>query len=392
MKINLNKYLLYSSVFAIFTEAFFFNFIIDWKLLYLIIFVNFIILLKYKKLTFNINFINLLIFFFIHGVISYTKIKIPYNFMLSQILGIAVVGTYYYNFVKLYKPIEIINVYCKMAFWVALIGYPMFFLGFNFGQHGDTRLYSIFKEPAHYVIVVLPACYYFFKEKKYFSFLVIFGTLILSSSSLGYVGCGLLFLLPNLTLKRVKYFLAITPLLVITFIYVYNNFEFFKMRVEETYSSLNVINTGKFDEYTNLSTYVLVSNMYVAKKNVIEHPLGSGIGSHHFMHTQHYLKEMRPPPYLVSQNKQTDNSFDANSLFTRICSEFGIIGFLSIVFALFFVSKSYKHKELYFAQGVVIYFLLKLFRDGTYFPPELFFFIWIFYFSYKDFLATKLTQ
>ncbi|WP_339889640.1 O-antigen ligase family protein [uncultured Flavobacterium sp.] len=392
MKINLNKYLLYSSVFAIFTEAFFFNFIIDWKLLYLIIFANFILLLKYKKITFNIYFVALLAFFFIHGVITYTVIKIPYNFMLSQILGIAVVGTYYYNFVKLYKPIEIINVYCKMAFWIALIGYPMFFLGINFGQVGDTRLYSIFKEPAHYVIVVLPACYYFFKEKKYLSFLVVFGTLILSSSSLGYVGCGLLFLLPNLTLKRVKYFLAITPLLVITFIYVYNNFEFFKMRVEETYSSLNVANTGKFDEYTNLSTYVLISNVYIAKKNIIDHPLGSGIGSHHYMHTQHYLKEMRPPPYLVSQKKQTDNSFDANSLFTRICSEFGLIGFIGIILGLIYLTKSYNHKELYFAQGIAIYFLLKLFRDGTYFPPELFFFIWIFYFSYKDFFAKKLTQ
>ena len=37
MKIDLKKYLLYSSVFAIFTEAFFIHFIIDWKLLYLII-------------------------------------------------------------------------------------------------------------------------------------------------------------------------------------------------------------------------------------------------------------------------------------------------------------------------------------------------------------------
>jgi len=392
MKINTHKYLLYSSVFAIFTEAFFFNLIIDWKLLYLIIFTNYLIILNQKKIKFNIYFVLLLLFFFVHGLISYTIIKIPYNFMASQILGIAVVGTYYYNFVSLYKPSEIINVYCKMAFWVAVIGYPLYFLGIHVGNDGETRFYSFFKEPAHYVIVVLPACYYYFKQKNYLRFFVIFSTLILSSSSLGYVGCGLLFLLPNLTLKRVGYFLAVTPVIFITFIYVYANFPFFKMRVEETYSSLNVIETGKFKNYTNLSTYVLISNMYIAKNNIIDHPLGSGIGSHHYMHTQRYLKIMRPPEYLVIQKKHKDNSFDANSLFTRLCSEFGVFGFILIITSLFFFAKTYKHKELYFAQGLVIYFLLKLFRDGTYFPPELFFFIWTYFFLYKEFMNNRLDQ
>ena len=392
MKINLKQYLLYSSVFAIFTEAFFFNYIIDWKLLYVIIFVNFIVILKIKEITFHKYFVALLAFFFIHGVLNYTIIGIPYNFMISQILGIAVVGTYYYNLVSIYKPTEVIKVYCKMALWVAIIGYPLYFLGIHVGNEGEQRFYSFFKEPAHYAIVVLPACYYYFKQKQYFPFLVIFSTLILSSSSLGYVGCALLFLLPNLTFKRIGYFIAITPVLILTFIYVYQNFEFFKMRVGETYDSLNVVNTGKFENYTNLSTYVLISNVYIAKKNVIDHPLGSGIGSHHYMHTKRYLKEMRPPAYLVSQGKQKDNSFDANSLFTRLCSEFGIFGFFSIVFSLVFLAKCYKHNELYFAQGIVIYFLLKLFRDGTYFPPELFFFIWIFYFSYKEFVSKKEVQ
>ena len=312
--------------------------------------------------------------------------------MLSQIIGIAILGTYYYNFVSLYKPIEIINLYCKMAFWVAVIGYPLYFLGIQVGNAGDDRFYSFFKEPAHYCIVVLPACYYYFKQKNYLRFLIILSTLILSSSSLGYVGCGLLFLLPNLTLKRVGYFFAVTPVLVLSFIFVYSNYPFFKMRVQETYSNLNVINTGKFEEYTNLSSYVLISNIYIAKKNIEDHPLGSGIGSHHYMHTQKYLKLMRPPEYLVTQHKQTDNSFDANSLFTRICSEFGLIGFVFIIISLVFLARSYKHDEMFFAQGVVIYFLLKLFRDGTYFPPEFFFFVWLFYFTYKDFISQKVTQ
>ena len=386
MKFSLKKYLLYSSVFAIFTEAFFFNYIIDWKLLYLIILVNYILLFRIKKITFNYYFLGLLIFFFVHGAIAYNIISIPYNFMLSQILGIAIVGTYYYNFIPLYDKEDIIKVYLNICLFVAIIAYPLFFLNINVN---DGRLQSIFKEPAHYVVVVLPACYYFLKTKRYLNFAILFGTLILSNSSLGYIGCGLMFLIPNLTLKRLKYLTALIPVIFAVFYYVYVEYPFFKLRVEETYKSLNVINTGKFGEYTNLSSYVLISNLFIAKKNIADHPLGSGIGSHHYMHTQRYLKEMRPPPYLRTIDRYRDNSFDANSLFTRICSEFGVLGFVFIIFALYYASKVYSSNELFFAQGIVIYILLKLLRDGHYFPPEFYFFIWLLYYSLRDYNSKK---
>jgi hypothetical protein len=305
--------------------------------------------------------------------------------MISQILGIAVIGTYFYNFTALFKPIEIVRVYGKMCVYVALIGYVLHFLGINYV---DGRLNIIFKEPAHYVIVVIPACYYYLKTKKYLSFAIIFGTLILSNSSLGYIGCGLLFLIPNLTLKRIGYLVGLLPVVAIVFYYAYTELPFFRLRVDDTYSSLNVINTGKFEPYTNLSSYVLISNMFIAKKNIADHPLGSGIGSHHYMHTEIYSKQMRTPKYIRIEHKQFDNSFDANSLFTRICSEFGFIGMFLVFFVLYKASNCYKYPDLYFAQGIFIYFLLKLFRDGHYFPPELFFFIWLFYFTVKEHYKT----
>lgn len=385
MKINLKQYLLYSSVFAVFTEAFFFNFIIDWKLLYLIIFINyFIIITIYKKLKVNKYLNYFLLFAFIHGIISYTVIGIPPNYMFSQLIGVAIVGVYYYNFVQLYEMEEIVDVFLKMSVFVAIIGYPMYFLGINFNTYNDPRFYSILKEPAHYVIIVLPACYYYFNTKKYVTFLIILGTLILSNSSLGYIGCALIFILPNLNKKRFLYLAATIPFVIISFIYTYNEFDFFKLRVDDTVENLKVINTGKFKEETNLSSYVMLANMYIMKENVIDHPLGSGIGSHHYMHTEKYLKTLRPPEYLRNQNRHTDNSFDANSLFNRVCSEFGIIGFILIIISFFYFFKSFKSTETLFAQGIVIYFILKLFRDGHYFPPEFFFFIWIFYFSLKN--------
>lgn len=378
MKINIKKYILYSSVFAIFTEAFFFNYIIDWKLLYLIVLSNFLLLLKINHIKFNRNFVLILLGFFIHGLICYTTIGIPYNFMLSQIIGIAIVGSYFYNVVSLFKTSEIIKVYVKMSLYVALIGYILYAINYNEPRY---RLMSIFKEPAHYVVVVIPACYYYLKSKKYLEFSIIFGTLILSNSSLGYIGCGLMFILPNLTLRRIGYLTALLPIVGAVFYYIYSEHTFFKMRVDDTYNSLKVIQTGKFDEKTNLSSYVMIANMHIAKKNIIDHPLGSGIGSHHYMHTQNYLKEMRPPEYLRIQKRHTDNSFDANSLATRLFSEFGLFGIIGVFLFLYYGSSVFKKSDLFFIQGVFIYFLLKLFRDGHYFPPELFLFIWLFYFS-----------
>jgi len=380
MKINIKNYLLYSSVFAIFTESFFFNFIIDWKLLYLIILINYVLLLKIKKIKFNIYFVLLMLLFLVHGLIMYSIIGITPNYLISQLLGITIISTYYYNFIPVYEKEQIITVYLKMSVWIAAIGIIFFFLNINVN---DGRLQSIFKEPAHYAIAVVPACYYLLKTKKHLSFAIVFGSLILSQSSIGYMGCALMFILPNISSKRIKYIVITIPVLVITFFVVYNNFSFLKLRVDDTVETLNAVNNGKFKPYTNQSSYALLSNAYIANKNIQDHPFGSGLGSHYHMHTQVYLKKMRPPPYLVTLKSEKINAPDAASLFLRLLSEMGIIGFILIVYLIFLSSKSFTSNNYYFAQGIVIYLLLKLFRDGHYFPPELFFFIWMVYYTLK---------
>lgn len=384
MKLSLKKYLLYSSVFAIFTEAFFFNFIIDWKLLYLIIVVNYFILAKTQKIRLNNFFLLLIGALFIHGIVVNTLIGVPLNYMIAQLIGISIISIYYYNFIPLYDKNDIIAVYVKLSLYAAIIGYVFYFLNINLN---DGRLQSIFKEPAHYVIVVMPACFYFLKQKNYIAFATIFGTLILSNSSLGYIGCALMFIIPNLNLKRLAYFAASVPVILATFYYVYTEYPFFQLRVNDTYESLNSVNTGKFNEYTNLSSYALLSNIFVAKENIKDHPFGSGIGSHVYMHRSVYSKEMRPPEYLIKQNLEKINSNDANSLFTRILSELGLLGFIAVILFLIKTIPVFNDKRFLLSQGIFIYFLLKLFRDGHYFPPELFFFVWFFYFDF--FRATK---
>ena len=358
------------------------RFIIDLKLLYLIIIVNFFLFLKFKKITFNSTFIVIVLLFFIHGIIAYTLLGITYNYMLSQIIGIGIVGSYFYNFCKLYNIEKIIKAYLKMSLWIAIIGYPLWF--FNINSNDGSRFQSIFTEPAHYAIVVIPACYYYFKSKDYFPFFVVFGTLLLSQSSIGYIGCGLMIIIPYLTLKRFYYLIGILPIVLLTFWMLYQNNENVKLRVNDTYESVKVLNTGKFKPDTNQSTYALISNLFVAKCNFKDHPLGSGIGSHFIMHTKNYLFKMHPPSYLVTLKSEKINAPDAASLFIRLFSELGVFG-LMLVFGLMYKAFTvFKLKNLFLAHGIVIYLLLKLFRDGHYFSPEFFFFIWILFFSFKE--------
>lgn len=363
-----------------------FHFIIDVKLLYLIIITNYFLLLKIKKFKANLRFILFLLFVLIHGIIAYSYIGISPNYLISQIAGIVIIGTYYYNFIPLYSKDEIIKVYITMCLWVALLGFLFFLLNLNIN---DDRLQSIFKEPAHYAIVIVPACYFLLTTKKYLRFAVLFLSLVLSQSSIGYMGCAMMLVFSNISTKRMKYILITIPILITTFFYVYNNFYFLKLRVDDSYETLTAVQNGKFKPQTNQSSYALLSNTYITNKNFQDHPFGSGLGSHYHMHTEVYLKLLRPPPYLITLKLEKTNAADAASLSLRLISELGIFGIILIIYLLFLCVKSFNSNKFYFAQGIAIYLLLKLLRDGHYFPPELYFFIWMIYYILNDKYCTK---
>lgn len=389
MKISASKYILFSSVIAIFSEAIYFKFLIDWKLFYLIIIVNFYLLNRLKKITLDKNFFYLFLFLFFHGVCVSLLYGIPIKSLFSQLIGISVLATYYYNFVNHYSKTELVKTYTDISFVVALIGYPLLLFGFT---NDGIRFQSIFTEPAHYAIVVLPACYYYFKEKKYSRFLVLFGSLILSQSSIGYIGCLLMICLPLINRKRILLFLSLLPFLVLVSILVYQKNPRVNLRVTQTYESLKALKTGKFKYETNVSTYALLSNMFVAKENFLDHPLGTGLGSHHHMYTEKYYNKIRPPSYLITLEHDKINSQDAASLFLRLLSDLGIFGLLLILFFIFITIKLFGLNNLNIEQGIAIYILLKLIRDGHYFPPEFYFFMFIFYLSIKDKINTSYNE
>jgi hypothetical protein len=192
----LNKYIIFSSVFALFTEDFYFHYGIDLKLYYLILISNFFLFAYYNKVTIHKNLFIMIGFLAIHGLISYVWLQHPIKSLIAQLLGISISSIYYYNFIKNYGVEKVFKVYLDFALLIALLAIPMFYLQIN--SFSEFRLNGILTEPAHYAAIMLPAAYVFLRDKKYLRLGIIFVTIFLSKSSIGYIGLGLILILPLL--------------------------------------------------------------------------------------------------------------------------------------------------------------------------------------------------
>lgn len=385
----LDKYILYSSIFALFSENFVFHYVIDWKLFYLIIGFNFILIATRRKLTINKNLFILLGFIIVHGIISYVWLNNPIKSLVAQILGISFCSIYYYNFLKHYGTKVSFQKYLEVAFLIAILAIPMFYANVNVFIF--NRLNGILTEPAHYAAIMLPATYAFLRGKKYFKFVIVLTTIFLSRSTIGYIGLVLILIAPLLKERYlIKY--AWIALVIIASSVFYLSTQWNKpvsendgnalvRRLKETKESINSISNGEFQKYTNLSSYAFLSNAFIAKNIFSDKPLGTGLGSYPYEYDKYYSL-MKPPPYLIELNQSKINRTDANSLFFRTLGDLGIFAILFFVYFAYRSIKIFKSDKKIFQQSSFYYLVVKLIREGHYFPPEFYFFLLIFL---KDF-------
>lgn len=387
----LDKYLIFSSVFALFTESLSFHFIIDLKFFYVILISNLYLLAYRTKLVANKNLIIILCFFTFHGIVMYIFLKNPISSLIAQLLGISLSSFFYYNLLKFYRAKLLFRTYINIAFYLALLAIPMLYLNIN--VFTQNRINGILLEPAHYAAIMLPAVYLTFREKLYFKFFIILTTVILSKSSIGFIGLALMLFIP---LLKVKYFIRYS---IIVFIllgsggyYFYlqwdmkfteNSGSLLVRRIKETQESLTAFNTGKFKKYTNLSSYALLSNIFITKNIYFQYPLGAGLGSYKHEYEKFYPK-LSPPEYLKKQNLSKINKHDANSLFLRMTADLGIFAFFMILYFFYRAYIIFKKEDKIIEQSVFFYLVLKLIREGHYFPPEFYFFVLIFLKDFND--------
>ena len=385
----LDKYLIFSSIFAMFTEDFSFHLGIDWKLFYLILSVNFILLLVKKSLSIHKNLFILLSFFLVHGIVMYLIKGNSVFSLIAQLIGISISSIYYYNLLKIYGTKTLFKKYQQIAFYVALFAIPMFFLNINVFTPG--RLNGIMSEPAHFAALMLPALYAFFRQKNFFKAFIILIVIILSKSTIGFVGLFLIVVIPLLKVKHfLKYSIVALILTLFGVYYISSNWNektdekegnVYVRRVKETKESLSAIYTGKFKKYTNLSSYALLSNTFITQNIFFQNPLGTGLGSYKQEYEKRYEK-LHPPKYLLKLNQSKINSQDANSLFLRITADLGIFGLLIILYFAFRSVNLFQKDDKIIQQSSFFYLIVKLLREGHYFPPEFYFLTLVFL---KDF-------
>jgi hypothetical protein len=385
----LDKYIIYSSIFALFSEDFYFHYGIDVKLFYLILISNFLLLSINKKIKVPKNLLIILGFFIGHGVISYLWLQNPIKSLFAQVLGIALSSIYYYNFIKNYGVKKVFNVYLNFAFYIALIAIPMFY--FQINSFSEFRLNGILTEPAHYAAIMLPATYVFLRDKKYLKLGLMVITIFLSKSSIGYIGLGLILILPLLKTKYfVKYAWIVFVIIGSSAYYLStqwnkpvdeNTSNVLVRRLKETNKSLGAVSTGKFEKHTNLSSYAFLSNSFITKKIVLNKPFGTGLGSYQYEYDK-YHPLIKPPPYLVELKQSKINRTDANSLFLRMLADLGIFAVIIFIYIGYRSYQVFRSEKKNMQQSTFFYLLVKLIREGHYFPPEFYFFLLIFL---KDF-------
>ncbi|WP_157603498.1 O-antigen ligase family protein [Polaribacter atrinae] len=330
-------------------------------------------------------------FLLIHGIIMYVVLRNPIGSLFAQLIGVVLSSFYYYNFIREYNTKRLFKTYVNTAFYIAVLAIPMFYLNINLFT--PQRLNGILSEPAHYAAIMLPAVYVTLMKKSYFKFIIILITILLSKSSIGYIGLVLILFLPLLKIKYfLKYSFLVFVILGASSYYIYtqwdvysdeNNGNIFVRRLKQTQESLVATNTGEFKKHINLSSYALLSNVFVSKNIFFNYPLGTGLGSYKYEYEKVY-PELSPPDYLIKQNLSKINQQDANSLFLRMLADLGIFGLLMISYFFYRSYNLFKKESKVYEQGIFFYLIIKLFREGHYFPPEFYFFVLIFIKDFND--------
>lgn len=310
----------------------------------------------------------------------------PLKALVAQVFGVAFCSIYYHNYIGVYGPEKVFETYMKMAYWIAILAIPMWL--FDINVVNGLRLNGIMSEPAHYVAIMLPALFVYFQRKEYKIFGIMFVTILLSQSSIGYFGLLLIFTLPFF---RLRYFISYGKYLVMIFVAIgvffsvkwnqkFNETEGNQVvrRVKQTTESFSAIATGKFQPNVNLSTYAILSNAYITGQSVIHKPLGVGFGGYQFQYDTYY-DQMTLPLNIAPSLQAKINREDANSLLLRVLVDLGVFS-LIILWVMFYRGvQVYRSPQNIVPQGIFIYLLVKLIREGHYFPPEFYFFLLLFF-------------
>ena len=367
------KFIFYSTIFMLFGNSFYLGKGGTYQLFYLVMAINLMLMLHFKKVWVPrgiLFLVGILVFSGVIGIVRDTDTLVRAAKEITGIVGSAFYFACFFLYMD-FKLEDAFKAYAKMAYRISIIGFIYFPI--DLWLHQSLRLRSILTEPAAMAFTCLPALYYYADQyqrfRKHRKELIVIGlAMMFAQSSTGYI--GILFGV-CLFFLRYKKLIAAIPVIVVTLgTAIYFISDSFATRFDDT---LNTIVSSDVSG-SNISTYVLFTNLFVMQRVLEEHPvLGNGIGSHGESF-YHYIGDLPLGDY-----EGTDiaylNAEDASALGTRLLSDMGISGALLLVWFVWHFRPRGKSQIDVMSKSIYIFFFIKILRGGTYFEDEQYFFV-----------------
>ena len=375
-------------------------------------------------------FIPLLIFGLINIFFSNNTLGEFFKIYINVFVGVLF---FYYVFEYYERDVEkffsIYIQFCIVACLICIIQLVSYNIGFKLGYHYGwlgfnkwglakggffgLRVNGFFSEPSYVASTIGPAffisVYNLIFNKSYFItrsvsiFITI--TYLLTFSSVAYLGVFFVLVLILINFGFVRYLLFFIPIIILLFYGLYSNVTEFKIRMDGL-SSLyfeDILNTqgtntsgGGYQQQIahkiNIlgkihgSSFVQFNNFIVTKENFKSNPIfGTGLGSHGIAFEKYNLNSF-------IGNEYRNNSSDANSMLLRIISETGLFG---IVFMYLFIKNNFIKRDptneisdyhWLISNAVLVIILLQLARQGNYTYGGFIAYMWLYYYTKKDYL------
>jgi len=377
-----------------------------------IVFFLMVYALYYDYVGINYKFLLLLALLTVCSLVNVYKNNTTIVLISKQLFGILITGSAYYLLIKVNKcDIEkLFVIYLRISLIIAVIGIFQEFsylIGFKSGYDysvfipkwhvadtdwGVLKVNSILLEPAHFATSMAPAFLVsldnifrksVFSQRKTDSIIIVI-SFILTFSAVAYIAILISLFLISYHAKKIRYTsLAMIVISVLAFS-AYSYIPEIRTRVDDTFG----IATGSIEATdANLSTFSLVSNAYVAYNSFFDSPLfGHGLGSHPISYDKYVFGVIGGD---IQEEVFGINKDDASSLFLRLASETGLFGMVAVLYFVFkcYLKKSSNNTMQMISNSILCMLLVSLLRQGHYFYNGLFFFVWLYYFSYKIYMS-----
>ena len=392
-KIDVESYLIVSTVISVFLIIRIFRAGVDVFVGYPLVLLNMLLLLALERLVIHKGHAMVIGAVALISLLAAHFSSTPLTSVIAQIAGISVMSIYYFS-ALLTSGLTIprwMNLYSSVAFYLAVYGIVE-----NLARHllhydplSEPRLKSIFAEPSLFIYTTLPAIGYYINawvsERRYGAEALIFVlAYLLADSALGFFGLLLIAVFTFIKRLTVWHFLAavlVCGLLLTGLFFASENFAIRATDTARAVSTQNLVNT-------NGSTFALLSNIFVAWRAAMDHPLlGVGIGGYSSTYDFFVVDlDLKNP---VGATRALDltglNKDDANSLFLRVTAELGPVGIIALIAFLVVCAQVQGKPYRQIRNALLPYFLVRMARFGAYFSMELYFFVGLYLLNYLDY-------